>query len=217
MLTSPITLILSVKSPSSLSVAFNASILTENLVPCSISTPCPVISGQALITLGITGLAFTVTINSLLQLAPCLSVTLTTTSYLPTLLIFTLFCNTLILAVRFPSSLSCSFNPNISTENFCPSVIVKSCPSIVGALFKSAGLITGCGLSAGLLYCGFSTGLVGWTGFSTGLVCWVLSTGLTTSGFVGCAGFSDGLAPFAFTVTIAEVLAIAPWLSFTDK
>ena len=121
---------LSVKSPSSWSfaVTFNIGLKSS---PVFITTSSAFITGTLFI---IVNLGFTVTLISLVALAPFESVTLYTTLYIPAAAVSTVFSIISIDDVIFPSSLSSALTFNIGSKS-SPTLITTSSAFITGTLF----------------------------------------------------------------------------------
>ena len=126
---------LSVKSPSSWSfaVTFNIGLKSS---PVFITTSSAFITGTLFI---IVNLGFTVTLISLVALAPFESVTLYTTLYIPAAAVSTVFSIISIDDVIFPSSLSSALTFNIGSKS-SPTLITTSSALITGTTFISTCL-----------------------------------------------------------------------------
>ena len=134
-LTVPLTATLSVKSPSSLSVAFICKSARLNLSPTFNVISLAVITGASFLTSGFTTFCFTVTVTFFSALAPLESFTVNVNLYVPAFEVSTL-PDISTLSVKSPSSLSVAFIFNISLENSSPVYKVKSSAVITGASFS---------------------------------------------------------------------------------
>ena len=116
--------------PSSLSSALTFNIGSKSS-PTLITTSSALITGTLFI---IVNLGFTVTLISLVALAPFESVTLYTTLYIPAAAVSTVFSIISIDDVIFPSSLSSALTFNIGSKS-SPTLITTSSALITGTLF----------------------------------------------------------------------------------